>query len=129
MMPSLRELVAAWEAQGRRCSQAFDVALAGINRELDAVGGYATTSPSYKNKDGVAYADGSGLCLSYYRQDDSFGGGFERAGERHGGTGPHADKVAPHPPMSATAAARWTRHGARRRWRSPRPATPSGGTS
>lgn len=86
-MKSLRDLVIAWQAQSAACSAAFDVALAGINAELDSVGGYATTSP-----------DASGYCQTFIRASDSFGGGVEYVGRQYGGAGPHASKVAPHRP-------------------------------
>jgi hypothetical protein len=83
----LRELVAAWQERAAECDRAYRLALDSINRELDAVGGYATTGP-----------DENGLCLSFHRANDSFGSGIARAGERHGGTGPSADAVAPYHP-------------------------------
>src|SRR5262245_30412919 len=42
---TLREKVAAWQEQEKKCQAAFDAAKAGIKRELEPVGGYATTSP------------------------------------------------------------------------------------
>ena len=78
---TLRELVDAWQVRLARTSEAFDSALAGINRELDAVGGYATTSP-----------DKGGYCRSYVRSADGFGGGVERSGELNG------DRATPHCP-------------------------------
>ena len=82
-MSNLRDLVAAWEAQGARCSQAFDTALGGINRELDAVGGYVTTSP-----------DKDGYCQDYTRQADTFGGGVTKVGKD--ACHPHEGKVTPY---------------------------------
>lgn len=61
-MTTLRELVAAWRAQGVRCEQAFVAMNDGVCRELDAIGGYATTSPN-KN----------GYCQQFYRHPDSAG--------------------------------------------------------
>lgn len=86
-MSALRDLVAAWQRQSDRSNQAFEAALEGINRELDAVGGYATTS-----------ADTRGFCQSFYRGTDGWSFGIARTGERCGGTGPLADIVAPHHP-------------------------------
>ena len=88
-MSTLRELVAAWQAQGSRCKESFDRAVEGINRELDAVGGYATTSPELMK-------DGKGYCRDFWRQADSFGGGVSVVGEDAGGN--HAGKVAPYQP-------------------------------
>ena len=96
MTTSLRELVAAWEAQGTKCAQAFDAARDGINRELDAVGGYATTSPEYADKDGKTYESGKGYCRDFFRQADSFGGGVAVVGEDAGGA--HAGKLTPYLP-------------------------------
>lgn len=44
-MSILRDLVAAWEAQGARCAQAYSAMNEGVRRELESVGGSATTSP------------------------------------------------------------------------------------
>lgn len=85
---TIRDLVGAWQAQASRCDEAFLSAIAGINRELDAVGGYATTSPEWK--------DGKGYCRDYWRQGDTFGGGVSVVGEDAGGG--HAGKVTPHEP-------------------------------
>lgn len=48
-MSELRDLVLAWEKQATVCSQAFEVASTAIARELNAIGGYATTSPDKDN--------------------------------------------------------------------------------
>ncbi len=82
---TLRAAVEAWIAAEARAQSAFEENRDAINRLLEGVGGYATTSP-----------DEHGFCKSYFRQDDSFGGGVEKAGARFGGTGRHADTIAPH---------------------------------
>lgn len=51
------------------CAAEFAKTLAAINAELDAVGGFATTSPE------------RGYCRDYTRQADGFGGGVLVVGE------------------------------------------------
>lgn len=85
---NLRELVAFWQAQDAKCSEAFAHSLEAINRELDAVGGYATTSPEMIR--------GKGYCRDYVRQSDVFGGGIVVVGED--GAGAHEGKIAPYLP-------------------------------
>jgi len=76
-MSRLRDLVNAWQEQVAKCKPLFAETLAAINKELDAVGGYATTSP-----------DAKGFCRDYERREDTFGGGgtelpkFTVAGDR-----------------------------------------------
>jgi hypothetical protein len=83
---SLRELVLAWQAQDKKCSDVFNATLAEINRLLDSVGGFATTS-----------ADKDGFCRDYIRfYEPTFGGGVCRTGDDPGGQ--HAGKVAPYEP-------------------------------
>lgn len=76
-MSTLRELVAAWQAQSSVCKTAFDTAITEINRELDTIGGFATTTPDWNE-------NGKGYCRDYWRQADSFGGGVSVAGEKSG---------------------------------------------
>jgi len=85
-MISLRDAVLAWCVAEQKEAAIYKETRDAINRELDAVGGYATTSPK------------RGLCRSFYRMEDGFGGGVDREGEQYGGTGPHANTVAPHHP-------------------------------
>jgi len=88
-MPTLRELIAAWQIQGPRCLAAFDQMNVVIKQELGAVGGFATTRPN-----------GEGYCQDFVwdDRDDSFFGGVMRAGAVYGGTGPRAAITAPHHP-------------------------------
>jgi hypothetical protein len=71
---NLRQLVEAWQAQSAKCGEAFARACDGINRELDAVGGFATTS-----------ADKDGYCRDYSRMKEGFGGGVSKVGDEHFG--------------------------------------------
>ncbi len=60
--------VRKYDEQTAKCKAAFDAALAGVNKELDACGvSLITSSP-----------DEEGYCRSFHRFDDSFGGGIER---------------------------------------------------
>jgi hypothetical protein len=88
---SLRDAVLAWVEAEKVAAADFESVRDTINRELDAVGGYATTSVSL-GKNNVGY------CRSFHRMDDGFGGGVEREGEKYGGTGPNAETTAPHHP-------------------------------
>jgi len=85
-MSNLRAAVLAWCAAEKKADAIYKETHTEINRELDAIGGYATTSPQ------------RGLCRSFYRMEDGFGGGVDREGEQYGGTGPNADTIAPHHP-------------------------------
>lgn len=71
--------------QRATCSAKFAETTSAINVELDAVGGFATTSPEWKN--------GKGYCRDFTRQAESFGGGVLVVGEE----GPPG-KVAPYEP-------------------------------
>lgn len=66
----LRDLVTAWREQADKCASLFKMTLEAINKELGAVGGYATTSP-----------DAQGYCRGYSKGDYSFGGGVTKTPE------------------------------------------------
>jgi hypothetical protein len=85
---ALRELVAASQAQGERCREAFKAMQAGILGELEAVGGFATTTPEIIH--------GVGYCRDFELDEDgkSWSGGACRVGTEAGGR--HAGKRAPH---------------------------------
>lgn len=84
-MTALRELVGAWRTQTDRTSAAFTTMNDGIRRELDAVGGYATTSP-----------DKGGCCRTFWwiENERSFSSGAVEIGEsRHGEAAPTHPEV------------------------------------
>jgi hypothetical protein len=87
----LRGAVLAWDEAEKLSVFAWGKTRDAINQELDAVGGYATTSATTSK-------GGNSFCRSFHRMGDGYGGAVEREGERYGGTGPHADTVAPHHP-------------------------------
>src|SRR5262249_18472022 len=76
-MTTLREQVGAWQAQSAKCTAAFDAAKETIKRELDAVGGYATTS-----------VDEQGYCGTFWWQasEGVWSTGAVKPGEERNGT-------------------------------------------
>ena len=89
MRKGTREAVAAWREAEAKLSQIYETNGREAHDAILAAGGWVTSSP-----------DTNGFCHDYWiqRADQWPTTGLSRSGDRYGGTGPHADKVAPYHP-------------------------------
>ena len=82
----LRIAVAVWQTANAESLASFHQTNEAIHRELDAAGGYVTSSASDK-----------GYCHSYTRDNESYSTTVDTVGEAYN-QGPHAGKAAPYLP-------------------------------
>ena len=88
MRKGTRETIAAWREAEANCNRIYETNGREANDAIVAVGGWVTSSP-----------DANGYCQDYWIQDNVWPTtGLTRSGRRNGGTGPHADKIAPYCP-------------------------------
>lgn len=87
MRKGTREAVAAWNEAETKAASIYKTCGREARDAILAAGGWVTSSPSDK-----------GFCHVFEINGDRLwpDSGVCRTGERNGGVGPHADKVAPH---------------------------------